>query len=360
MELNTRCPECETVFAVSLEQLRLRKGYIRCIHCAQIFDGFEAVVPAEPQREPNRSAPAVAGEAAPPKPFSIGGPDASASAGLKAGEPIIGAMPPGGTDTTTQEPTLPAVLRGRNDMRGSNPASLGPSFTISDPHDRARARANRLDEPGADSPAIFVGDIPLENGTGNAAGVDYLFVEPRAGRRSAASRPEFFDDVGRRSRWMAPVWAVLILCGLVLLLAQGVYVYRAQLANAFPSLRPTLQAACERVSCSVPYERRIDSIAITGSALRSTAAPQNDVATLTLEVTLRNTFDRPQEWPTLVLDLKDASGTVVVRRNLVPATWVPPELRDGPFAAGQEITVQVPVSVRGLQANGYQLDKFFP
>src|SRR5690606_21962923 len=44
MDLTTRCPECDTTFAASLEQLQLRKGYIRCINCAHIFDGFEAVV----------------------------------------------------------------------------------------------------------------------------------------------------------------------------------------------------------------------------------------------------------------------------------------------------------------------------
>jgi len=110
----------------------------------------------------------------------------------------------------------------------------------------------------------------------------------------------------------------------------------------------------------VPYERHIEAIAITGSALRSTGAPQDDVSNLMLEVTLRNTHERPQEWPTLVLDLKDASGTVVVRRNLAPENWVPAQLRDGPFAAGSELVVQLPVTVRGLQANGYQLDKFFP
>src|SRR5690606_31545883 len=44
MDLTTRCPECNTTFAASLEQLQLRKGYIRCINCAHIFDGFEAVV----------------------------------------------------------------------------------------------------------------------------------------------------------------------------------------------------------------------------------------------------------------------------------------------------------------------------
>lgn len=147
---------------------------------------------------------------------------------------------------------------------------------------------------------------------------------------------------------------------MVLLLAQGLYVYRTQLANAFPALRPMLEQACTQLACAVPYERRIEAIAITGSALRSTAPPKDDVSSLTLEVTLRNTYDRAQEWPTLVLDLKDASGTVVVRRNLPPNVWVPSQLRDGPFAADTEVTVQVPVAVRGLQANGYQIDKFFP
>src|SRR5690606_9016063 len=47
MDLTTRCPECGTTFSASLTQLQLRKGYIRCINCAHIFDGFEAVVSSE-------------------------------------------------------------------------------------------------------------------------------------------------------------------------------------------------------------------------------------------------------------------------------------------------------------------------
>src|SRR5690606_32352637 len=55
MDLTTRCPQCGTTFSASLEQLQLRKGYIRCINCAHIFDGYEAVV------SPG-GAPAVAGD----------------------------------------------------------------------------------------------------------------------------------------------------------------------------------------------------------------------------------------------------------------------------------------------------------
>jgi len=145
-----------------------------------------------------------------------------------------------------------------------------------------------------------------------------------------------------------------------LLAGQGVYVYRSQLANNFPGLRPMLEAACEPLGCSVPYERRIEAIAITASALRSSGPPDGEVSNLTLDVTLRNAYERPQEWPTLVLDLKDASGAVVVRRNLAPEVWVPAGLQQGPFAADTEIKIQLPVAVRGLQPNGYQLDKFFP
>lgn len=367
MELTTRCPECDTEFSVSLEQLRLRKGYIRCIQCANIFDGFEAVVPAGPPRQTGHGAaarPAVE----PQLPRSAVQPPApEPGASQPAYDPftISDTAPP----SAPREPQLPSVLRGREDIRGGLPPPAGPAFTISEPSQPHADSAPTIGqsvstEASAAGPRIYIGEPPKVTESVSdddvAPNGDYLFVEPRARRDGAGNRPEFFGDVRPRSRWLTLVWVVLIAAAIALLLAQGVYVYRAQLANAFPPLRPSLEAACAPLSCTVPYERRIDSIVITGSALRSTAAPQNDVSTLTLEVTLRNTYNRPQEWPTLVLDLKDASGTVVVRRNLVPAVWVPAELRERPFAAGHEITVQVPVSVRGLQANGYQLDKFFP
>lgn len=362
MELTTRCPECETEFCVSLEQLRLRKGYIRCVQCATIFDGFDAVVPSATPATPATKAALASEGAAPvapaPKPFvippEVSAPPASAGATrpfsigapkpppapVGATEPSVGAthLPPEtsvpyiGTGRTAsaerdaREPRLPSVLRERGATGGAQPPEVGH---------------------------------PKHPPAGEDSG-DFLFIEPRSRTRATHPRAAAFSEGARGMHWMTPVWAVLALCGLVLLVVQGVYVYRAQLANAFPGLRPTLEAACAYVSCTVPYDRQIDAIAITGSALRASGAPEGDASSLTLEVTLRNTFERPQEWPTLVLDLKDASGTIVVRRNLPPQTWVPPALRSGPFAAGADLTVQVPLTLRGVQANGYQLDKFFP
>lgn len=391
MELTTRCPQCDTAFPVSLEQLQLRKGYIRCIRCAHIFDGFEAAVLAEPDRRTgNRAAetpvieptiPPVThdtpldapsdetgetGQGAVAAPFVIPSPDRFRIDEPTPQQPFSigerGALP--------AEPQPPSVLRGRTDMRAAAP--VAPSFTISDTRPSPAGGRSEPDFAvggiGAARPAVRIETAPRAARVETAPSApeaeadtdDYLFIEPRAGRRPGDRQADYFGGASRARAWMAPVWAVLALLGLVVLILQGMYVYRAQLANAFPALRPVLETACGHLGCDVPYERYIDAIAITGSALRSNAAPKDDVSTLTLEVTLRNVHARPQEWPTLVLDLKDASGSVVVRRNLVPAAWVPAELRDGPFAADSEITVQVPVSVRGLQANGYQLDKFFP
>lgn len=389
MELTTRCPECETAFPVSLEQLQLRKGYIRCVQCAHIFDGFEAAMASGPARpagpggfrqpvvEPSMPALSEANASSafdqpdsspkkfiipsserfqidtpePAQPFSISGAASGRPSAEPTKEPVVPSMPIPGGDLGDDEPRLPSVLRQRGGPRAH--AAASPDFTIS----AAASRPGNRHDAHVQTPRTA---SPFEQQQHDNESDDYLFIEPHEARRSERYQPEFMVEARRQRAWMTPVWASLTLCGLILLALQGVYVYRAQLANAFPGLRPTLETACERLGCVVPYERSIEAIAITGSALRASGSPEAEISKLMLEVTLRNTHAQPQEWPTLVLDLKDASGTVVVRRNLASDVWVPAELRQGPFAAGSEIKVQLPVAVRGLQPNGYQLDKFFP
>src|SRR4051812_46079142 len=38
MGLITRCPVCGTMFKVVADQLRISEGWVRCGHCAEIFD----------------------------------------------------------------------------------------------------------------------------------------------------------------------------------------------------------------------------------------------------------------------------------------------------------------------------------
>ncbi len=165
-------------------------------------------------------------------------------------------------------------------------------------------------------------------------------------------------------------WSLLFILLLILLAAQAVYVYRGGIARMVPALRPVLERACEPLHCRVPYAREIDRLAITGSALKAAdtdvpsgpAPGAQDTAEqhFVLHATLRNQAELPQEWPTLVLDLKDVAGTLLVRRNLAPADYLGPSRAAEPFAARSEVLVRVPLTLSGVRINGYQLDLFYP
>ncbi|WP_235610736.1 DUF3426 domain-containing protein [Bordetella sp. H567] len=174
--------------------------------------------------------------------------------------------------------------------------------------------------------------------------------------------PIFMDeDVQRRRTLIARLWVAGCLLGLIALGLQCLYIYRTAIATAVPALRPALEAACAPLGCQVGYARRLERISITASSLQpqSNAAPDDGSMRLTLRVTLRNRYDKPQPWPALMLQLSDLSDTVVARKVLLPENYLPPGTR-GPFPAGGEQTLSVPLQVDGLHVNGYQLDKFFP
>lgn len=176
--------------------------------------------------------------------------------------------------------------------------------------------------------------------------------------------PEFLDQDRQEHRGLLRrLWGYACLAGLLALGLQLLYVYRIDLANSVPVLRPALEAACQPLGCTVGYARRIERIAISASSLQppaGAAAIDDGRTRLVLNLVLRNRYDKPQHWPALVLDLTDLSDTVVVRRVLMPENYLTPEQLRGPFAPAGELKISVPIEVTGVQVNGYQLDKFFP
>jgi hypothetical protein len=177
--------------------------------------------------------------------------------------------------------------------------------------------------------------------------------------------PDFLnEDRCRYERRVWAAWGWACIGGLLALCLQLVFVYRSAIANAMPTLRPMMEAACAPLDCRVGYARRIERIAIVSSSLQplpGVTAPENGSRVrLTLTVSLRNRYDRAQTWPALVLALTDLSDTVVIRKILLPDEYLSAEQARHPLPAGAEVTVSVPIEVAGVPVNGYQLDKFFP
>jgi len=385
MDLTTRCPQCGHTFSASLEQLQLRKGYIRCINCAHIFDGFEAVVsgPQVSDVTPPASQAPQAPVAVPPSALAQPArmPQAPNAGGMTASTPsvvrqrrIISEQPQGPVFTISDRPERdPDDLRFRvgtpavspdepviNLDSSPEPARENLGHTVYVPRDAA-VRADSRPDAGAREPSLAVG----QERTSEAQS---LYMEPREPARTAGGYDTSdYQRVNVIGKWF---WRTAVLLGLVLLLAQLSYVYRVQIAASMPFLRPVLERACQPLGCQVPYSRNIGAISIMSSSLRSgtslgLAPPEGKDAQaassdkMVLQFILRNTYDRPQEWPTIVLSLKDASGALVVRKNLPPDAYLPPDVGQGPFAAGSEVNARVPIMLNGQKVNGYQLDKFF-
>lgn len=377
MDLTTRCPQCGATFSASLEQLQLRKGYIRCPNCAHIFDGFEAVVASDAKASgvgsvPGRNA-APAGAATPsnPSPRSAASPayipPRGVSPSLRGTEPPV----PEREEPVARQPAfrverepgmaaVPHVVRQRESHVHADRAE--PAFTMSSGGhhtDAARAepRVSTVPDDEAWSP---------DDDSPHAGNPPYgVYVERRDNQPEEASEPDFLDPLPARRGLGFYFWGMLCVLGLALLLAQSLYVYRAQIAAYLPAARPLLEQACVSLHCRVPYSRNIGEITIMNSSLQTPAsahgapASGQDSNNMVLRVTLRNSLDRPQEWPTLVLDLLDFSGTVVVKKDLPPASYLPVDVLRGPFAAHSEVTATVPITMHDARISGFQLSKYF-
>ncbi len=310
MSLVTRCPKCQSDFVVSLEQLRAHDGLVRCGHCKNIFDGGAGLV----SKLPTLTSLANTSSAAQP----------SASA--------------------TQSPSIqspaaqPAVLRYRE--RGTPEVSAVVQQPI---------LTDRLELPARQRPEPTI----------SVQGEARLRADPSAVGRTP---PEFLTEDEDNSGLNTLIWGFASFFAFVVILVQIAYIYRNDIATSLPSLRPTLNTLCESLKCEVSLVRQLDRITIDGSSLDQPSEPQaaGRPAQMTLAFSMRNRLTQPQPWPHLLIELKDASNTPVVRKRLAPMDYLPAQFKDKPFLPNQELNLRLPIEVTGLQIAGFQLTRYFP
>lgn len=311
MSLVTRCPKCHSDFVVKLEQLQALNGLVRCGACAHIFDGFAALespLPTLTQR------PSVAPPSAP----------------LTASQNEVSSF-----FSTNVEP---AVLRTRAERSESPKAYSEPTKAVS-------FSARSTDQISGPSESIL-GESRLRD----------------AGTFAGRTQPEFLIDEVDTPRLMMLLWSLASALALGLLTIQLAYVYRNDLATQFPTLRPALNSMCAKLGCEVSLRRHLEriSVSVTAFERHSATVQEGKTAAMSLRFSLRNRMNQAQPWPALSLELTDASGTIVLRKRMRPQDYLPAQLADLPFAANQEVSLTLPVTVTGLQINGYTLKPFFP
>src|SRR5438105_7305155 len=312
MSLITRCPACGTMFKVVPDQLRISEGWVRCGHCAEIFDAAahlnaQAQVTA-PSALESEAGSSLARDSGPPSEGF------ASSLNTEVGEGVPSEAP----DSEQLEAEARALAE--------------------DPRDRP------FELRRADASATLPSRPPLDDAQAEDELHDVSFV--RAARRKA-----FWARRGVR--------AALVLAGLALalLLALQVAVYdRDRLAAGEPALAPVLAKVCSVLGCRIGPPRQIDAIAIDSSSFNKLRGD-----TYRLNLSLKNQAGVPVAMPALELTLTDSQDQPLVRRVLVPA-----EVAGAPAAIGAAAewsgSVALALSANGATSRvaGYRLLAFYP
>lgn len=363
MSMITSCPACGTMFRVVPDQLKISEGWVRCGHCAEVFDAAAhlsdesildlpeadqvtrpAALPTQPAELPTQPAdlptqPAdLPMKAAPPRP----------AARARPPSPVVSPPPP--------VPT-PAPLRTAAAPDAADRSSESSSFFGAD--------SQALEPSPLDTPFVF-----RPSDLVRSAGDSSLLPEAEAGREYQLSPQEqddleplpnvsFVRQARRRAFWRRPLvrmgLALASLALAALLVLQLAHEDRDRLALTEPALRPVLQAMCEALDCTLGPPRQIEAIVIESSGFNRL---RND--TYRLAFTLRNTARVQVAAPAMELTITDAQDQPLARRVITAAEIGAPQ---GAIPAGTEFsrTIGLVLDNPGPErVAGYRLLAFYP
>lgn len=319
MTLITRCPACGTMFKVVADQLKVAQGWVRCGHCAEVFDASAHLLPDE------------AAELAP-------------SAWTPDDEPAVQQAP---WLQNAEEPEAP------EDLVQPEEAATDPGVPASDiaadfdPAGWKRALQERHEVMDVDAPPgrpeLVHTASADDSGAKPSDRADSEAVDDKAVDAEAAHEVSFVRDARRKAFWKKPMTRLSLgAISLSLLLAltlQWVMQQKDTLAVREPRLVPLLQTLCGTLRCEIRPPRHIDALVIDSSTF-TRIGPE----AYRLSFALKNTGATLLEIPSLEVSLTDTQDQAVVRRVLAPAQF---GASTGTLAAHSELLGSVSMKVSG-------------
>ena len=330
--MRTRCPACGTVFRVTSAQLRLKAGKVRCGSCQSVFNAFDQWLP-----------------------------DAESFPGAELPPETVMASADDWRPEIRQHPQ-PADIQVAPEESVVEPAPASPAKPLDDepalpPADRVEALVAQAESP-ARAEHDSLGESPEESTqAARQAGLvaarelsdSPAFNRWAAGTLAADAAGQFAGDSNQRALWPFALVAALLFMGL---LAQMLYYFRTEIALRLPDAAALYEAA----AIDVPLPRNAALVSIEASDLQS----DNARGLFVLQATLKNRAAYAQAWPALELSLTDTSDTVVSRRVMFAADYLPPGTKSNAFPANGDVAVKLWIEAKQIGAAGYRLYIFYP
>jgi predicted Zn finger-like uncharacterized protein len=298
MALATRCPHCQAVFRVVVDQLKLRGGLVRCGDCGQVFDAIGTLIYVD-------DATAAAAQEVPPLTLMATPTESEAST----------------APSPTEEPEAPP------------PVDMNTLALFDEPRPAAADAAQ-----AAATPAL-----------------------PAAQSDATPEQPAFLHDGEGRPRRRISIALVLgVLLAGILLVLQLIVSFRTDLLARWPGMRPALAALCVPFQCTAGWPTRADLLAVVGSellaipgttALELTAVVRNRgsfrVALPAIEVTLTDTQNRI------------VARRVFAPADYLASAGESADAIEAGLAPGADYTIKLVFEARGIRASGFVVYPFY-
>jgi predicted Zn finger-like uncharacterized protein len=330
MALATTCPQCKTSFKVVPDQLKLRRGLVRCGMCQHVFSGIDYISQVLPAATTSKNASI-------PKSTP-----ASADTDTDNEENLNTAffIPDTVLAPTTQMMT--EAFESRVNRESTELAK--PPSSIKLREDDALLRS------GAPKSALFDQSDEQELSAVNFFSGD----EQRKGMKGFANRNELF-------------LAVAGIALVSLLLLQLLVGARHSMAAHFPSLSPAIEAISSLAGLKVETPRALDRLTIESFEFQASNTP--DI--YSLSAILRNGASHVVHWPAIELSLTDTAGSVLLRKVLLPGEYLKTMLPAlGNVDLGQaekmglkpigELPIKLALEITDINPSGFSAAIFYP
>ena len=353
----TQCPNCETTFQVTAEQLKAANGDVRCGECLTVFnalDNLSEIKPVGghmPTPDTERESNITTGDTSTSIDKNLedffgdlfeDSPDES------FGEPIAYASP----ETSTENTTKP----GGGFFYGANEATI-EKILEETPETATKDHAETINEPEPLEPPIEADNGPEvdelstdfdwkteqadTDTSSEGKDLDSLSSDNKTEATQITNVPSVILDElqAAKAEHLKPPSTPWVVGSIVLMLVfvlQAVYFSRDSLAKN-PSYRPLLTSACDVLGCEINIAFDTRLIEIIGRDVRTHPSSKN---ALIAGTTLINNASYAQPYPLLTLTFSDITGTKLAQRRFTPREY----LRSGTdIAAGMpsEVPVQV-------------------
>jgi predicted Zn finger-like uncharacterized protein len=301
----TTCPDCRTVFRIGNGQLSIREGMVRCGVCGAVFDARDSLARLEEEES----------------------------------WPELPAETPSGLDEMAGPPPESEDAQPEVEETTGTPEAQPETFVGPQSAPQQVDAWGDWDKPAeAEQPVEAVTETESRNAI--AADEEEAVAETPPTDRSRSSR----------AFWWSAFLILLLLVPLQLLV-----VYRAYVMVMWPATRPAFEAVCSTFGCETGLPRDAEYLKIVSSDLQADPKQADHIG---FHVQLINQGSFPLAWPLLELTLTDAGDRPIARRVFQPEEYLTRDAAEG-IDSGQEISVDLGLTVSDLPAAGYRVYVFY-